>query len=177
MAKRLIRTYTFNASAKTVAITGYVTLSNLLLITNTTRNIIIYNFADPTQTSTISYNPTTNISTITLGYNTAAGMANADRLMIYVDDVSDYTRPEEAFTDPVDKARMSEPQALIDTDFEYGTQISKWENLTMMNNRPFAFAVPTQIPSISGMTMNTNSRTVTVTLSTGTAPANGTPIV
>jgi hypothetical protein len=177
MAKRLIRTYTFNASAKTVAITGYVTLSNLLLITNTTRNIIIYNFADPTQTSTISYNPTTNISTITLGYNTAAGMANADRLMIYVDDVSDYTRPEEAFTDPVDKARMSEPQALIDTDFEYGTQISKWENLTMMNNRPFAFAVPTQIPNISGMTMNTNSRTVTITLSTGTAPVNGTPIV
>jgi len=71
----------------------------LLLITNTTRNIIIYNFADPTQTSTISYNPTTNISTITLGYNTAAGMANGDKLMIYVDDVSDYTRPEEAFTD------------------------------------------------------------------------------
>jgi len=177
MAKKLIRTYTFNASAKTVAISGYVTLSNLLLITNTTRNTIIYNFADPTQVSTISYNATTNISTITLGYNTAVGMANADRLMIYIDDLTNMTRPEETFTDPVDKARISSPQALIDTDFEYGTQISKWENLTMMNNRPFAFAVPTQIPSISGMTMNSNSRTVTVTLSTGTAPANGTPIV
>jgi hypothetical protein len=177
MAKKLIRTFTFNAAAKTVAIPGYVTLSSLLLITNTTRNTIIYNFADPTQVSTISYNPTTNISTVTLGYNTTVGMANADKLMIYIDDLSNATRPEEAFTDPVDKARVSEAQALIDTDFEYGTQISKWENLTMMNNRPFAFAVPTQIPSISGMTMSTNSRIVTVTLSAGTAPANGTPII
>ena len=104
-------------------------------------------------------------------------MANTDKLMIYVDDLANATRPEEAFTDPVDKARMSQPQALIDTDFEYGTQISKWENITMTNNRPFAFAVPTQIPNVSGMTMNTNSRTVTITLSTGTAPVNGTPIV
>jgi hypothetical protein len=177
MAKKLIRTFTFNASAKTVAISGYVTLSNLLLITNTTRNTIIYNFADPTQTSTISYNPTTNISTITLGYNTAVGMANADKLMIYIDDQTNTTRPEETFTDPVDKARVSQPQALIDTDFEYGTQISKWENLTMTNNRPYAFAIPTQIPNVSGMTMATSSRIVTITLSTGTAPANGTPIV
>jgi hypothetical protein len=177
MAKKLIRTYTFNASAKTVAITGYVTLSNLLLITNTTRNTIIYNFADPTQVSTISYNPTTNISTITLGYNTAAAMANADKLMIYIDDQTNMTRPEETFTDPVDKARVSQPQALIDTDFEYGTQISKWENLTMTNNRPFAFAVPTQIPNITGIVMNTSSRIVTITLGSGTAPANGTPIV
>ena len=177
MAKKLIRTFTFNAAAKTVAISGYVTLSNLLLITNTTRNTIIYNFADPTQTSTISYNPTTNISTITLGYNTAAAMANADKLMIYIDDLSNMTRPEETFTDPVDKARMSQAQALIDTDFEYGTQISKWENLTMTNNRPFAFAVPTQIPNVNAITMGSNSRIVSVGLSSGTAPANGTPIV
>jgi hypothetical protein len=177
MAKKLIRTYTFNAAAKTVAISGYVTLSNLLLITNTTRNTIIYNFADPTQVSTISYSPTTNITTITLGYNTTVGMANADKLMIYIDDQTNMTRPEEAFTDPVDKARVSEPQALIDTDFEYGTQISKWENITMTNNRPFAYAVPTQIPNVNGMTMNTNSRVVTISLSTGNAPANGTPIV
>ena len=177
MAKKLIRTYTFNASAKTVAITGYVTLSNLLLITNTTRNTIIYNFADPTQTSTISYNSTTNISTITLGYNTAAAMANTDKLMIYIDDISNATRPEEVFTDPVDKARVSEPQALIDTDFEYGTQISKWENLTMTNNRPYAYAVPTQIPNVTAISMPTTSRVVTVTLGSGNAPANGTPIV
>jgi hypothetical protein len=31
--------------------------------------------------------------------------------------------------DPVDKLRVSTPQALIDTDFEYGTQPTKWETI------------------------------------------------
>jgi hypothetical protein len=177
MSKNLIRNYKINVSARTITVTGYVTLDNLLLITNTSKNSIIYNFSTPRQISNISYNSTTNTSTITLDFNTAAGMSNTDKLMIYVDDQTNMARPEEEFTDPVDKARVSEPQALIDTDFEYGTQISKWENLTMMNNRPFAYAVPTQIPMISAISMSTSSRVVTVTLSSGNAPANGTPIV
>ena len=177
MANKLIRNYTINTSARTISINGYVTLGNLLSITNVTKNSIIYNFSNSSPISSISYNTITNTSTITLSINVASGMSNSDKLIIYIDDVSNTSRPEEAFTDPVDKARVSEPQALIDTDFEYGTQISKWENLTMTNNRPYAFAVPTQIPNVSGMTMNTNSRTVTVTLSSGNAPANGNPIV
>jgi hypothetical protein len=176
MAKKLVRTYTFTAASKTVAFPGNYTLNQLLLITNTTRNIIIYNFADASLGATRSYNSVTDTTTFTLTYNTAAAMANADTLQVYVDDVYNETRPDLALMDPVDKQRMSEPQALIDTDFEYGTQITKWENLIMTNNRPFAFAVPTQIPFINSITMNTNSRTVTIVLGTGVAPANGTPI-
>ena len=176
MAKKLVRTYTFTAASKTVAFSGNYTLNQLLLITNTTRNIIIYNFADASLGATRSYNSTTDTTTFTLTYNTAAAMANADTLQVYVDDVYNETRPDQALMDPVDKPRFSTPQALIDTDFEYGTQISKWENLILTNNRPFAFAFPTQIPSISSITMNTNSRTVTVVLGTGNAPVNGTPI-
>ena len=37
--------------------------------------------------------------------------------------------------DPVDKLRVSTPQSLIDTDFEYGQQPSKWEQLALQNNR------------------------------------------
>jgi len=176
MAKKLIRTYTFAPVAKTVTVDGFVNLTNLILITNATSNIIIYNFADSTYSGSTTYSSTTNKTTITLAYPTGTMNAN-DRLMIYVDDITNTTRPEEAFTDPVDKARVSQAKALIDTDFEYGTQISKWENLAMTNNRPFAFAVPTQIPNITGMTMSTSSRTVTVLVSGGTIPANGTPIV
>lgn len=176
MAKNLIRNYTFNAAAKTVAFSGHYTLNQLLLITNATRNIIIYNFADATLGATRSYNSATDITTFTLTYNTAPAMANADILQIYVDDLYNEVRPDSVLLDPVDKQRVSTPQALIDTDFEYGTQITKWENLVLTNNRPFAFAVPTQIPSISSMTMNANSRVVTVVLSSGVAPANGTPI-
>ena len=45
-------------------------------------------------------------------------------------------RPEEAFVDPVHKFRVSNPENLIDTDFEYGLQSSKWETLELSNNVP-----------------------------------------
>jgi hypothetical protein len=176
MAKQLARNYTFNATAKTVVIPGNYTLNQLLLVTNVTRNTIIFNFADPNLGATRSYDSTLDQTTFTLTYNTTAAMASSDIIQIYVDALYNETRPMPEIMDPVDKPRMSSPQALIDTDFEYGTQISKWENLILTNNRPFAFAVPTQIPNISSMTMNQNSRTVTVVLGTGTAPVVGTPI-
>jgi hypothetical protein len=77
--------------------------------------------------------------------------------------------PTEVLTDPVNKLRTSTAQALIDTDFEYGTQQSKWENLGVTNNRPFAAPSATAIPNVSAITMSTNARVVTVTLTTTTA--------
>lgn len=85
--------------------------------------------------------------------------------------------PEEVLFDPVQKLRVSTPQALIDTDFEYGTQISKWENLTMTNNRPFAFNRQTPVDTITAITQNTGSRTVTVSLSSTAGLAVGSAIV
>jgi hypothetical protein len=175
MAKKLVRNYTFVAASRTVTIDGNYNLSSLLLITNVTRNVIIYNFANASLGATAAYNSTTDKTTFTLVFNTA-GQANADNLQIYVDEIVNEFRGEPILMDPVDKFRVSEPQALIDTDFEYGSQITKWENLGMTNNVPFAFAAPTQISNISSITLPTNSRIVTITLSTGTAPANGTPI-
>ena len=158
MAKQLARNYTFSAPAKTVVIPGNYTLNQLLLITNVTRNTIVYNFADPNLGATRSYDSAGDLTTFTLIYDTTAAMASSDILQIYVDALFNETRPDQVMLDPVDKPRMSSPQALIDTDFEYGTQISKWENLVLTNNRPFAYAIPTQIPNINGMTMNQNSR-------------------
>ena len=175
MAKKLVRNYTFVAASRTVTIDGNYNLSSLLLITNVTRNVIIYNFANASLGATAAYNSTTDKTTFTLVFNTA-GQANADNLQIYVDEIVNEFRGEPILMDPVDKFRTSDPQALIDTDFEYGSQITKWENLGMTNNVPFAFAAPTQISNISSITLPTNSRIVTITLSTGTAPANGTPI-
>ena len=80
---------------------------------------------------------------------------------------------EEVLIDPVQKFRISTPQALIDTDFEYGTQNSKWENLSVINNRPFIYTSTTPI-TVTAITMANNSRTVTV--STTTPPAVGTPV-
>lgn len=71
-----------------------------------------------------------------------------------------------SYFDPVNKLRVSQGQALIDTDFEYGMQITKWENLGLINNRPYAFQSTNTVPFISAMSINANESTVTVTTGT-----------
>lgn len=44
-----------------------------------------------------------------------------------------------ALTDPVSKFRVSTPQTLIDTDFEYSLQPTKWESIELVNNIPIFF--------------------------------------
>lgn len=79
--KLQITNYQFNKTAKTVTFTDYTTirLDSILLITNVTDNIIMYNFADPLLGGTV----TNNILTLT--YDTSA-MDNADSLQIFYDD-------------------------------------------------------------------------------------------
>jgi hypothetical protein len=77
--------------------------------------------------------------------------------------------PSQEFTDPVGKFRVSQPVALIDTDFEYGTQGTKWESLSMTNNRPFAFSSAIPLKNIEAITMPLESNIVTVDLATKTA--------
>jgi hypothetical protein len=76
--KVLVTNYTFNASAKTVRFNNYssIELNRLLLITNATRNTIIYNFANPALGGVVSGN------IITLNSSTA-GMSNNDALQIF----------------------------------------------------------------------------------------------
>lgn len=87
MAKLLHTSYTFTpggAGFGTVVLTGLnIQLEQLLLITNTTSNIIIYNFADPTKGGTRSFG--SGNTTITLGFSTT-GQNAADRLQIFYDD-------------------------------------------------------------------------------------------
>ena len=80
--------------------------------------------------------------------------------------------PAEVLYDPTNKLRTSQPQALIDTDFEYGVQNSKWESVGLINNRPFSYPNPTALTNISSITQNANSRTVTVAVSTTVATPN-----
>lgn len=44
------------------------------------------------------------------------------------------------YTDSVSKYRVSTPESLIDTDFEYGVQGVKWETLQLINNVPTFFS-------------------------------------
>ena len=83
-------------------------------------------------------------------------------------------RASENLTDPVDRFRVSQPQSMIDTDFEYGTQPTKWETLNMTNNRPFAYYNVQSPIAVTAISTTAGSRIVSVT--TGTSVTIGTPI-
>ena len=128
MAKKLVYNSTFTpgaAGAGTIAITGNYPLKVFQLITNVTDGIIIFNFADPANGGTVSYNSVTNQTTLTLEHDTSA-MDAADDIQIFIDKQEQKVDFSETFTDPVSKLRVSNPQNLIDTDFEYGLQPTKW---------------------------------------------------
>jgi hypothetical protein len=181
MARKILldTQYTFTPSAKTLVLnTRYIPQERLLLITNVTSGKVIYNFSDPSLRATsytTSMSGATGYTTIVLNYNTST-MSATDKIQVTIDEYSEAFRPEESFTDPVGKFRTSTPQALIDTDFEYGTQVSKWENLTMINNRPFGYQTVPNVSNLASITLPNLSRTVTVTTSTPHYLTVGMPI-
>lgn len=178
MAKHVIlERYTFSPSTYTVTITGKnIRREQLLLITNVTAGTVIYNFSDPSLGATNYSNSVDSTgletTTIILSYNTAA-MSASDKLSILVEETYNEITPSEVLRDPVDKMRVSTPQALIDTDFEYGVQPTKWESVSLLNNRPSAFVDFTQGISNSARTdltfpgANTNSYQITNVTASG----------
>ena len=76
-----VNNYQFDAAAKTVKLTDYevIRLDSVLLITNVTKNIIIYNFASPKKGGTVFGN------IVSLFYDTTK-MSSTDKLQIYYED-------------------------------------------------------------------------------------------
>lgn len=159
MAKQLQRTYTFtpgNAGAGTIQIPGKFDLSQLLVITNVTKNQIIYNFADLNFVgTTVSFSRALNtnfpteimksdgVTTITLGVSTS-GMSSTDILQIFTErtDGAVITRPWAMGTDAFERTRVATPQSMIDADFEYGQQPTKWQTLSQARGYPGIYEVP-----------------------------------
>ena len=139
----------------------------------------MYNFSDPTLGATVTnvINPLNAqpTCTIVLNYNTAAH-SSSDKISILVEETNETFSPQEVMVDPVNKLRISQPQSLIDTDFEYSPQNTKWETLNMINNRPFAHINVFSPINISDITATSNSRTVTITTNGSHGLSAGTPV-
>jgi len=182
MARKSIQSnyYLFDASAREVIIPGGIQREQLILITNVTDNKVIYNFSDPELTAT-AYSIQTDIRNVTttrvvLTYDTTS-MSDTDKLQIVYDDFEETVKPAETYYDAVNKQRVSTPQSQMDTDFEYGTQDTKWEGLAMINNNPFAYksASPIVITDVQA-TQNSRDIVVSVNTSLSTRPAAGAAI-
>jgi hypothetical protein len=173
MAKSQIRQYVFTsgvAGAGTIQVVGKIDLSQLLLITNTTKNVILYNFADPTYSGTVItfsrandsvnfFNALDNsdgITTITLAVNTT-GMSSDDQIQIFYDRAFQEVRMPEIGTDAFERTRVANPLSMLDADFEYGLQPTKWLTYELMRGYPSIYEVPGTDQSISVVTTDAST--------------------
>ena len=74
--------------------------------------------------------------------------------------VAPYFMPAPGQQDPVGKMRISSPQALIDTDFEYGQQPTKWESISLQNNRQSCYYIPQQPLTVTSITGSGTTLTI-----------------
>ncbi len=192
MAKKLVTEYTFVPYDPTTLTGGTVTIKDniagnrILLITNITDNEILYNFSDPTKgfnppsaTETgCDFNKAAEETVITLAADTST-MDASDILQVFVESEAATFEPSETLIDPVSKLRVSNPETMIDTDFEYGPQATKWETLQLVNNIPSTYSATsdTTIPFIESVEVTANSDTVTVTTLYEHSLTPGIPIV
>lgn len=188
MSKKLITKYVFTpgiAGAGTVAIPGRHTLEKILLITNVTTNTILYNFASSTYTGTTvtftAANDSTNFPTLTQredGYTTitlavtSAGMTG-HKLQIFVEDTVKHTqiKPWDFGTDAIERIRVSNPQSMIDADFEYGLQPTKWAGYGTVRGYPSTYELPAVDLTVSAITTDfttTSSSNSLITVTTST---------
>jgi len=147
MARQRVNNYVFTPSTAgvgTVKIVGRVNLPEFLAIYNTTDGICIYNFGDPSLGGTVAWTagPTNDfpaaydgVTTLTLDTDTSAMDPN-DKLAIWVENAEMIVQPWSFGLDAIGRERISNPQALIDADFEYGLQNTKWQNFATINNIP-----------------------------------------
>lgn len=185
MAKTLAKSYTFTPGdhhVGTVKVPGHIRLEQLLVITNTTRNVIIYNFADSTCAgTTVAYTEEntedfTNLlqraggyTTITLGIDTT-GQSSSDTLQIFYEELENgiTVRPWFFGTDAIERARVSTPQSMIDADFEYGLQPTKWAGYGLMRGYPSIYEFPGIDLTVSAITTDytttsTSNSLITIT--------------
>ena len=194
---------------------GNYDASDLLIVTNTTKTEVIYNFTDvlkggkvtriddvtprdssgyvPKYDSTDSnenadadfpkYLQVTDAVTILdLTHNTV-GQSSTDELQIFIDSPEQITRPYDFGSDAIERMRIAPPLSMLDADFEYGLQPTKWSAIGMMRGYPSVYELPgtdTQVLSVvtdaSSGTSGIGASKITVTTIGAHGFEAGTPI-
>ena len=204
MAKSQIRSYNFTpgaAGSGTIRIPGFIEQEQLLIITNTARNLILYNFADSTYQGTTvtfiraneAYDGSNVRFTTTLdnadGYTiitlatSTIGQNSGDALQIFVEKVETTIRPWDMGTDAFERMRVAAPKSMIDADFEYGLQPTKWQVIDIMRGYPSIYEVPGTDTLVSTVTTDASTGTggvgaslITVTSQAAHGFTVGTPV-
>jgi hypothetical protein len=192
MARQLVEKYIFTpgvANVGNLKIPGKIELNQLLIIANKTTQENIYALGDVTRNATLSYDatdtttfysPEDGVTTIVFARDTSA-MSSAHKIAVYTDapkNVGNIIRPYAFGVDAIERQRVATPQALIDADFEYGLQPTKWQNYTDIRNIPGIFEKPgLDLPITAITTDGATPSLITITTSTNHGLSAGDPII
>ena len=181
---------------------GKYSIDEILLITNSTKSEVIYNFTSITTGGVVTINTnsvtedldfakflqiTDGITTIKLNYNTSAH-SSTDDIQLFVEQIENgksvvTTRPYDFGTDAIERPRAANPLSMLDADFEYGLQPTKWAAIATLRGYPSVYEVPgtdTQVVSVvtdaSAGTSGIGQSLITVTTVGPHGFTAGTPI-
>ncbi len=194
---------------------GNYDASDLLIVTNSTRSEVIFNFTDATKGGNVTrendvtprdsggyvvkydstnsnenadddfpkYLQTTDaITTVDLVYNTSTH-AQDDEIQIFTDNAEQKIRPYDFGTDAIERMRIAQPLSMLDADFEYGLQPTKWSAIGMMRGYPSVYEIPgtdtqvlTVVTDASSGTAGIGSSLITVNTLGAHGFTAGTPI-
>ena len=144
-----------------IELLGKVNLEELLIITNSTDNVVIYNFAEPTKGGTVTFTEGNSLAypraeqvnngttVINFKFDTSS-MSASDNVQVFLEVNELRVRPYDFGTDALERMRVGLPQAMIDADFEYGLQPTKWQAIAMQRGYPSTYEISaTDIPVVS----------------------------
>jgi hypothetical protein len=149
---------------------GFYKLKDFLLITNSSRNTIMYNFADENAAAEVTYSSdydsdfpgalygNDKITTITLDVDTR-GMMVTDNIQIFVEGKEQTVRLNSIATDAMERMKVGIPQSMLDADFEYGLQPTKWQALALMRNYPAIYEIPGSDVAVTNVVTDASSGT------------------
>ena len=156
MARQLVEKYIFTpgvANSGTVKFPGKCDATQLLIIANKTTQENIYALGDPTRSGSVSFDPDDNttffseqegVTTVTLSKDTSS-MLSSHKIAVYTDapkNIGNIVRPYAFGVDAIERMRVANPQSLIDADFEYGLQPTKWQNYSEIRGVPGIYEKP-----------------------------------
>ena len=184
-----------------IKIQGKHSADEILLISNATKSEVMYNFTNVATGAKVtvtsdgkkdtdfpSYVQTTDsVTLIELNYDTS-NHSTDDDIQIFVEKIENgrsvvTTRPYDFGSDAIERMRIAPPLSMLDADFEYGLQPTKWAAIATLRGYPSVYELPgtdTQVisvvtdGSIGSEGVGQSLITVTTVLPHGFIP--GTPI-
>lgn len=153
-----------------IKVPGFYKLKDFLLVTNTDKNEILYNFADPDSAAEVTYSEfndsdfakfvqtTDKITTLTFDVDTT-GMMVTDNIQIFVEGKEQIVHMNSSASDAMERVKVGIPQAMLDADFEYGLQPTKWQTISLMRSYPSIYEVPGTDVQVSNVVTDASTGT------------------